>query len=296
MTEPEPVLEARFALSVGEKHNRFDLEVDLVLEHGVLVLFGPSGTGKSLTIQALAGLERPCSGRIRVRGRTLFDSDARVDVPAPQRRVGYVPQHASLFPFRDVTGNVMFGLPRKERRRDHPRVRQLLRDLAIEHLARARPEDLSGGERQRVALARALAVRPDLLLLDEPFAAIDSGGRHALRTALKATLEQHGTPAVFVTHDPEEACVVGDRVVRFDRGRTIGHGRPQALLRRRRVSLRGSRGSGEVVTTADGRAVLRLEAVEIEAPADVLAGFENAVDLDLRMPRRHDKEAEDDQA
>lgn len=287
-----PALQARFSLSVGRKASPFQLEADLELEHGVLVLFGPSGTGKSLTLQVLAGLERPSSGVIRVRGRPLFDSEARIDVPAHKRCVGYVPQHASLFPFRDVTENVMFGLPRKERRRDHPRIVALMRELAIEHLARARPEDLSGGERQRVALARALAVEPDLLLLDEPFAAIDAGGRKALRETLRAALAKHETPAVFVTHDPEEASDLADRVLRFERGRTAGHADPEALLARPRVTVRGARAS-ETILREDGRSVLRLESVEIEAHPDVLAGLDGQIDLDLRAPRVHDKEADD---
>ena len=285
-------LEASFSLSVGRKGSPFTLEADLRLERGVLVLFGPSGTGKSLPIQVRAGLQRPSRGSIRVRGRTLFDSEARIDVPAHRRCVGYVPQHASLFPFRDVTENVMFGLPRRERRRDHPRIVALMSELSIEHLARARPEDLSGGERQRVALARALAVEPDLLLLDEPFAAIDVDGRQALRETLRTALARHETPAVFVTHDPEEAADLADRVLRFERGRTAGHADPEALLARPRVSVRGAR-SGATVLREDGRSVLRLESVEIEAHPDVLAGLDGHIDLDLRAPRVSDKEADD---
>jgi molybdate transport system ATP-binding protein len=225
-------LRAAFSLSVGVPSRAFHLEVDLRLERGVLVLFGPSGSGKSLTIQALAGLVRPATGRIEVRGRTLFDAAARVNVPPHKRGVGYVPQSPSLFPFRDVLENVLFGLPRRARRRDHPGVRELMEQLAIAHLARSRPEDLSGGERQRVALARALAVEPRLLLLDEPFAAVDLGGRRSLRTTLRTALARHETPAVFVTHDPEEAHAVADTAVCFVAGRTTDTGAPAALIAR----------------------------------------------------------------
>jgi molybdate transport system ATP-binding protein len=223
-------LRADFALTVRDVHRAFDLEASLRLEQGVLVLFGPSGSGKSLTIRALAGLIRPDRGSIEVRGRTVFDAAGRVHVPAYKRQVGYVPQAPSLFPFRNVIQNVLFGLPRRERRADHPGVARLMEELEIAHLAQSPPHDLSGGERQRVALARALAVEPRLLLLDEPFAAVDVDGRRVLRATLRATLERHGLPAVFVTHDPEEARSLADTVVRFESGRTLPAGTPAACL------------------------------------------------------------------
>ena len=155
-----PALEARFALEVGDRSARFRVEAEFALERGVLVFFGPTGAGKSLAIQALAGLVRPVEGRIAVGGEALFDAAAHRWVPAHRRRVGYVPQHHALFPFLDVEGNVAFGLPRRERRRGSARVRALLEELGLAPLARARPSSLSGGERQKVALARALVVEP----------------------------------------------------------------------------------------------------------------------------------------
>lgn len=225
-----PALEARFSVDVGDGRAHFRVEAKLHLQQGVLVLFGPSGSGKSLVLQALGGLLRPTEGFIRVHGETLFDSEQGIHVPPHKRKLGYVPQHHSLFPFKDVLGNVLFGLPRAERDASAPRIGKLMRELEIEHLAVSRPESLSGGERQRVALARALAVQPRLLLLDEPFAAIDVGGRASLRKTLRHTLSQHGTPAVFITHDPAEARVIGDRMVQFERGRTTCSGVPAALL------------------------------------------------------------------
>lgn len=237
-------LEARFSVEVGDGRSQFRVTAEVSLDQGVLVLFGPSGAGKSLVLQALAGLVRPAEGFIRVRGETLFDSELGIHVPPHKRKLGYVPQHHSLFPFQDVMGNVLFGLPRKERKPRDARIVALLQELEIEHLAAARTESLSGGERQRVALARALAPRPRLLLLDEPFAAIDVGGRASLRGTLLNTLRQHQTPAVFITHDPAEAEAIGDQMVRFVRGRTTVAGTPAALLAAAREDCPGESPDG----------------------------------------------------
>jgi len=278
-----PALEAAFTLDVGRGAQAFQLEAELALEQGVLVLFGPSGSGKSLSLQALAGLVRPSAGRIVVRGTELFDAAAGLHCAAHRRRVGYVPQNHALFPFCDVTANVLFGLPRAERRRDHPRVKALMAELRLEHLAGAQPADLSGGERQRVALARALAVEPQLLLLDEPFASIDADGRAEVREVLRSTLARHGMPAVFVTHDRDEAAALGDAVVRFERGRTVGTCAPHDLAAPHRLRLRG-----EVHRTSEageeGRSVLRLGDVVLEAPREALEGLSGSIELDLRIP------------
>ena len=226
-------LTARLTISVGAGAARFAVDAELQLERGVLVLFGPSGAGKSLTIQALAGLRRPARGVIQLGAQTLFDNERGIDVPPHRRGIGYLPQHEPLFPFCDVAANDAFGLPRARHRQGQldPEVRAVMDELGIAQLAAARPGDLSGGERKRVALARALVVRPRLLLLDEPFASIDEAGQLALRTAVRETLARHGTPAVLVTHDRDEALAMGDSLVRYERGRTIGAGSPQEMLR-----------------------------------------------------------------
>ncbi len=270
---PAPALEARLAIRVGGA-NGFHVETDLALERGVLVLFGPSGAGKSLTLQALAGLVQPQRGRVVVGGETLYDSERRIDVPTHRRRISYVPQHNSLFPFCSVARNVSFGLPRSERRDDDPRVRELLDELGIADLAHARPPSLSGGERQRVALARALAVRPRLILLDEPFSALDHQGRGALRSAVRATLDRHGIPAVFVTHDPEEAIALGDRLIRYDRGQSSEAGDPAAMLpMAARLSLHAEQvGVISPLPGGDGEVEIVLENARLRGPASVLPG------------------------
>lgn len=245
------ILSADFDVVVGRGKERFAVSVQLELERGVLVFFGPSGSGKSLTVQTLVGVIRPERGRFEVNGVVLFDD--RVFLPAHRRRVGYVPQHHSLFPFCDVEQNIRFGLPRAERKRAGV-VDELIATLGLEHLRHARPERLSGGERQRVALARALAVKPRLLLLDEPFASIDQAGRAELRAGLLETLDRYDTPAIFVTHDPAEALAVGDSMVRFGPGGTGAAGPPRELLQ----------DALPVISDEDGRLLLELS---VRSPA-----------------------------
>lgn len=232
MSAHAPALEAEITVNVGWTARRFSVEAKLSLAEGVLVLFGPSGSGKSLTVAAIVGVVEPAAGRMSVCGETVFDADKKIWVEAHRRRIGYVPQHHSLFPFCDVFQNVAFGLARAERAKKSARVEQLIDELGLSHLSDAMPASLSGGERQRVALARALAVRPRLLALDEPFASIDHEGRDSLHAVLKAVLARYGTPAVFVTHDPSEALEIGDRMVRFERGKTVASGTPRELLGR----------------------------------------------------------------
>jgi molybdate transport system ATP-binding protein len=274
----ERALEARFEVAVGHGEQRFALVAELELERGVLVMFGPSGAGKSLTVQSLVGLVRPDAGFLRVGGHTLFDSEKQLWLPAHRRQIGYVPQHHALFPFCSVVENITFGLPRPERRSPSREGEALLAELGIAHLRNAMPASLSGGERQRVALARALAVRPRLLVLDEPFASIDRGGRSELRHALLQALDRHRTPAVMVTHDAEEAIDVGDRIVRFERGRTVEAGDPLDVLP----------DAGVLVLELDAAALdddghLQLEGGRLEGPPALLERARRGA-LRLRLP------------
>jgi molybdate transport system ATP-binding protein len=255
----QSTLDVTLALVLGEGPGRFTLDVSVQAKGGMTVLFGPSGAGKSLTLQAVAGLVPSVRGHVRVGGRTLLDTAAGVNLPTHERRLGYVPQHHHLFPFCDVAANVAFGLPRAVRRRDHPTVMGLLEEVGLSHLARARPDRLSGGERQRVALARALAVDPELMLLDEPFASIDGESRGALRGLLQALLDRRGIPALFVTHDRQEACVLGHQVVCLDRGQVTRSGAPE------RVLSQGRRVQRARVSASPGDGTLRLEGLGSEA-------------------------------
>lgn len=226
----KPLLEASFSLGLDGRGRAFRLDAELTADRGVLVLYGPSGSGKSTVLKALAGLLRPDSGHIRIGERTVYDSKARVSRPAHLRRVGYVPQQRSLLPFLDVWANITFGLGRTGRRRDNRAVAALVDELGIGGLLRAAPATLSGGEAQTVALARALAVDPDLLLLDEPFASVDHRSRDRLLATLRTALERRSVPAVLVTHDREEVRLVADSVARIEEGRTLGQGPVSEML------------------------------------------------------------------
>jgi molybdate transport system ATP-binding protein len=279
-------IEARLRIEVGEGEARFAVDAELSLDAGVLVLFGPSGAGKSLTVQALAGLLRPVRGRVAIAGEIVFDSERRVDVPAHRRRVGYVPQVGALFPHLTVAENVAFGLPRHERGGDSARVVDLLRELGLTHLAKARTTRLSGGERQRVALARALAIEPRLVLLDEPFASIDRAGRETLWQTLLATLARRATPAVFVTHDPIEARAVGDRISLFEVGRTTTTGSPDELLGAPSgLALRGETDGAPLDSGAAGMSSVALRDAVLEGPTESIAALRGPVRFSLGETR-----------
>lgn len=219
-------------IDITKRLGDFRARVALEAADEVIVLFGPSGAGKSVTLQMVAGLVAPDGGRIELNGRTLYDREARVNLPSRLRRVGYVFQHYALFPHLSVAENVGYGLnrvPKAERRR---RVAEVLEVVQLGALAERRPAQLSGGQQQRVALARALAVEPEILLLDEPFAALDGPIRAELRWEFLALRRRLGAPTVFVTHDLEEAALLADRLVVLVDGAVRQIGPPREVLLR----------------------------------------------------------------
>ncbi|RYX94374.1 MAG: ATP-binding cassette domain-containing protein [Comamonadaceae bacterium] len=218
------MIDVDLQLSVVDGQRRFDLQAAFSTDAPFAALYGPSGSGKTLTLQAIAGLLRPSRGLIRIDGRTLFDSSTGIDMPAPQRRVGYLFQHYALFPHLSVRKNVEFGLANWRSRladADRARVQSLLETFDLAAMADSRPSSLSGGQQQRVALARALACEPQILLLDEPFAALNPMLKQSLRNELATVRRQWGIPALMITHDIEDVLELADVAFVYEAGRIV---------------------------------------------------------------------------
>ncbi|WP_310633074.1 ABC transporter ATP-binding protein [Paraburkholderia sp.] len=206
-------------------------DVHLTVKSGsLLALLGPSGSGKTTLLRLLCGFERADAGSIEIGGRRVAD-DA-LHLPAEQRQIGYVPQEGALFPHLSVADNIVFGLPRAQRRTRH-RVSELLELVGLpESCANRAPQQLSGGQQQRVALARALAPAPGLVMLDEPFSSLDAALRVETRAAVARALAAAGATAVLVTHDQAEALSLGHEVAVLLHGRVVQTAAPQTLYRR----------------------------------------------------------------
>jgi iron(III) transport system ATP-binding protein len=200
--------------------------IDLDVTAGALTaVLGPSGSGKTTLLRLLAGFERADGGRIRLGARTV--DDARNAVPPEKRHIGYVPQDGALFPHLTVRENIGFGLRRA--RRKCGRIEELLELTSLDGMAERYPHQLSGGQQQRVALARALAPRPELVLLDEPFSALDAALRASVRAEVLAILRATGCTAILVTHDQDEALSMADRIAVLREGRVVQYGTAREL-------------------------------------------------------------------
>ncbi|RJK99963.1 sulfate/molybdate ABC transporter ATP-binding protein, partial [Paracoccus siganidrum] len=264
------------SLSIANMTRRFGQTevlrgIDLDIGKGELVaLLGPSGSGKTTLLRIIAGLDWPDAGSLAVDGQDWLGRTAQA------RRTGFVFQHYALFPHMKVRDNIAFGLtvlPRSQRppsAQIEARVRELLHFLQIDALADRYPSELSGGQRQRVALGRALAISPRLLLLDEPFGALDAQVRRDLRRWLRGVHEASGTTTIFVTHDQEEAFELADRVVVMGAGRIEQIGHPD-----------------EIYDHPASAFVARFVGLTVELPVTMHQGRAEAPGIDLTaLPRR----------
>jgi molybdate transport system ATP-binding protein len=198
----------------------FELQVSVEMTSSATALYGPSGSGKTSLIETIAGLRKPARGTVVVHGKTVFDGEAGIDVPARERRIGYVPQDDALFPHMPVRRNIQYGS--RHEKGHHPGFVHVVSVLEIGHLLDRGVRDLSGGERKRVALARALLSNPEVLLLDEPLAGVDFELRNRVLDYLLRVHRDFPIPLVYVTHSREEAAVVCDEIVKMERGRVVG--------------------------------------------------------------------------
>lgn len=268
----------------------FVYEAHLEAKDEIVVLFGHSGAGKSVSLQIIAGLLRPDSGHVAFDGKTLFDSDRRIDMPPQARGVGYVVQELALFNHLTVAENIAFGMPRGTDRES--RVASLLSLLSLEGFGDRKPRTLSGGQRQRVALARALARESRLLLLDEPFSALDETLRAGLRRELLRLRAELGLTIIFVTHDLREAHLLGDRLAVIDAGRVLQLDRREEVFRRpasRRVAeLTGVSNvfPGRVTAVAEGGLEIEANGLSLRC-GSCQAGLEvgDEVDVAIRAER-----------
>ena len=204
---------------ITKSFGSFKLDLSLQLSTGLLVLFGPSGAGKSLTLKMISGLIRPDSGSVTVAGETVFDSVAGIDTPVRLRRTGFLFQEYALFPHMTVEQNIAYGIGGLRAPDAAERVKELIEVMRLSGLERRYPVELSGGQKQRVALARTLATSPRILLLDEPFSALDFQVREKLRADLLNIHRLYPVTTVVVTHDLEEAFMLSERIAVMNEGR-----------------------------------------------------------------------------
>ncbi|CAG9184502.1 ATP-binding cassette domain-containing protein [Cupriavidus pinatubonensis] len=207
---------------------QFALDIAFDSDSRRIALFGPSGAGKSLTLRAIAGLLMPDAGRIVLNGRTLFDADAGINVRPQERRVAYLFQEYALFPHLTVGQNIAFGLAKgwrnPRRGGTQPEAQRWIEAFGLREIVGNYPAEISGGQKQRVALARALVAQPDIVLLDEPFSALDPALRIRMREELRALQASLDVPMLVISHDPADVEALGEHVLEIREGKIYGSG------------------------------------------------------------------------
>lgn len=216
----------------GKKESRkaFMLSISFEMENELVVVFGPSGSGKTTLFKCISGITEPDDGNITVDGKVYYNKDKKINLPIQKRNLGYVFQKYTLFPHMNVRKNIECGLKGWEKEDREERIREMLSLLRIEELETRYPSQLSGGQNQRVALARALAPKPEILLLDEPFSALDMEIRTELAEKIKNFQNKIGIPLLFITHNLEEAFLLADKILVLHGGKAQQFGTPEEIL------------------------------------------------------------------
>jgi len=213
----------------------FCIDVELSFGDELAVLFGPSGSGKTSILNMLAGIVRPDEGFVTIDGKDVFNSERGISIPIRGRRIGYLFQEYALFPHMTVFENIAYGIDHLPKREVKVKVEKFLELMRLGGLEGRYPHELSGGQRQRVALARTMAVEPEVLLLDEPFSALDQPVREKLRNDLLMIHERYPITTLFVTHDLEEAFIMGERIAILNEGRLEQVGTKEEVFYRPRT-------------------------------------------------------------
>ncbi|MGH6960430.1 MAG: molybdenum ABC transporter ATP-binding protein, partial [Dongiaceae bacterium] len=222
-------------LEVDAAHQLGDFRLDVRMSaptHGIVALFGKSGSGKTSLVNMLAGLMRPTRGRIALNGAVLFDSAAGIDLPPERRRLGYVFQEGRLFPHLDVRRNLLYGWHRAPAGERAVGLERIVELLGIGHLLHRRPTQLSGGEKQRVAIGRALLANPRLLLMDEPLASLDGPRKAEVLPFIERLRDELRLPVVYVSHDMAEIVRLADSVAVMSEGRVAAVGPIEDIMGR----------------------------------------------------------------
>ncbi len=216
------------SINVSKQLDKLYLQVDLQIGKGLTVLLGPSGCGKTTLLNLIAGLIVPDKGEIIFGNKVYYHSETKSHVPVYKRSVGYVFQAPTLFPHLTVKENILYGVGRQAEKE----LQHLLSLLRIEKLEERMPAQISGGQAQRVALARALITKPNILLLDEPFSSLDNFVRQKVRVDLMNVLKEYNIPGILVTHDLEEALMLGDKIAVMDEGNILQYGLAKEIFSR----------------------------------------------------------------
>ncbi len=209
------------AVEIEKSFQGFSLKVDFNIKNEVLVIVGPSGSGKSTILNCISGIIQPDKGKISIQDEVVFDSDCHKNLPVENRKLGHVFQSYALFPHMTVEKNIMYGLKNHENTMTDQEVDCLIEKFGIKHLLQKRPQQLSGGEKQRVALARSLVIKPNLLLLDEPFAALDQETKEKLYEEFLEIKKEWNIPILLITHDEFEANYLGDKTIKLYGGSLV---------------------------------------------------------------------------